>query len=41
MINLTKSKDDLIILTEAYYNMLGHFTVFSNNNIDKLIKKSI
>ena len=39
MIKLTQNVKQTPMLFEAYYNLLGHFTVMSNSTVDKLMLK--
>lgn len=41
MINLCKNERDVDILIPAYYNFLGHHTIFLNKDIDSLLLKCI
>ena len=41
LIKLVKTAEEESLLFEEYYNYLGHFTLFDNKVVDKMLQKSM
>jgi hypothetical protein len=41
MINKCETSEDIDVTVSAYYNFLGHYVKFGDNEIDNLLRKSI